>query len=204
MARAAAGDVLHAAHVVLLNQGSTEFGLIGKTFSVNYYRIRARGLLIPHVEYLIAWAQMIFGRAMTAKTPLHLQRFLLIHQRHKINRAMTGIAAHALCHVDAVIEIDEVRKLVHPRPLQRFTGAIAGTNRLKELRVRPDLRVAIHASLGRWNPGKTRSLNRCMAVAAIDAEAAYVMLMAKWNWLRLANTGVGDVRRTLDFIGDPS
>ena len=55
---------------------------------------------------------------MTAQAPFHLQRFLLVHQRHQVHRTVTCIAADALGDVNAVIEKNEVWKLVNARPLQ--------------------------------------------------------------------------------------
>lgn len=43
-----------------------------------------------------------------------------------------------------------------------------------------------------------------MAVAAVDAQAADVVLVAERDGLRLADSGVGDVGGTLDFHGHPA
>src|SRR5271154_6644057 len=141
---------------------------------------------------------------MATQTPLHLQRFLLIHQRHLVDWTVAGVAAHTLIDMNAVVEINEVRKLVHPRPLQRLASTVAGADGFEQLSIRPDLRVAVHAGLGGRNARETRSLNRSMAVAAVDAESGNVMLMAERRRLRLAHSGVGDVRRTLHLHCHPS
>ncbi len=117
---------------------------------------------------------------------------------------MAGIAADALGHVDTVVEVNEVRKLVDARPLQRFSGAVTGADRLKKLGIRPDLRVAVHAGLGRGNACETRGFDGCVAVATVDAQSRDVVLMAKGNGLRLANAGIRNERGTLDFIEDPA
>jgi len=62
---------------------------------------------------------------MTVETPFHLQRLLLPHERHAINLAVAGRAADALVHVNAVVEVDEVRQIVDARPLNRFAAAEA-------------------------------------------------------------------------------
>ena len=115
---------------------------------------------------------------------------------------MTGVAADALGHVDAVVEINEVGKLVDARPLQGFAGTVAGAHWLKQLGVGPDLRVAVHAGLRRGNPGETGSLNRGVAIAAIDAESGDVVLMAEGNGLRFANSSVGHEGRALNQVAD--
>lgn len=204
MARVATGYVFYAAHFVFLHQGCAQGDLIRERLAFELNRVRAARLLITHVEYLIARAQILFRRAMTAKAPLHLQRFLLIHQRHLVNRAMARVAADALGHVDAVIEKNEIGKLVHARPLQRFTSPITGAHWLKQLRVGPNLRMAVHAGFRRRNACETRRFDRSVAVAAIDAEPGHVMLMAERHWLRLAHAGVGNVRRSLNRVSDPS
>ena len=144
---------------------------------------------------------MLLRGAMAAETPLHLQAFLLVHQRHLIDRTMARVATDALGHMNAVVEIDEVGKLVDAGPLQRLAAAIAGSDGLEELRVGPDLRVAIHAGLGRRNAGKARGLDRGVAVTAVDAESGHVVLMAEGHRLRLAHSGIRYVRRALNLIG---
>src|ERR1700678_1572296 len=118
-----------------------------------------RRLLITHIENLLARTEVIFRSAMAAQTPLHLQRFLLIHERHLVDWTVAGIAAHALGHVNAVVEKNEVGKLIHPRPLQGLARAVAGADGLKELGIGPDLRVAVHAGFGGRNAGEARSFD---------------------------------------------
>src|SRR6266446_835733 len=43
-----------------------------------------------------------------------------------------------------------------------------------------------------------------MAVTAVDAKSGDMVLVAERDGLRLAHTGVGDVRRTLDLLRDPT
>jgi hypothetical protein len=82
-----------------------------------------------------------------------------------------------------MIEIDVVRKIVHSDPLNRFATAKAGTDRLEIRTLCPDLLVAIHASVGGGDPCRCGSLYGSVAIAAIDAVVAYVMLVAKLDWL---------------------
>src|SRR5258708_7721546 len=117
---------------------------------------------------------------------------------------MAGVAADALVHVNAVIEENEVGKLIHPRPVQGLTGAVAGADWFEQLSVSPDLRMAVNAGLGGRNAGEARGLDRGMAVTAVDAESGDMMLVAERDRLRLAHSGVGDVRRALDLHRDPT
>src|ERR1041385_938323 len=171
--------------------------------AVEDHRTRAGWRLVAHVEYLIARAEVVLRSAVTAEAPLHLQRFLLVHQRHRVDGAVAGIAADALGDVNAVIEINEVGGRVDPRPLQRLAAAIAGAHRFEQLGIGPDLRVAVHAGLGGRNAGKARSLDRSVAITAVDAQSGDVVLMAEGDGLRLAHSGESDIRRSLDRIADP-
>src|SRR5580704_8542603 len=160
MTRTATGNVFHIPHVVLLQKHRTKVNLIRKALTIDHNGVRARRLPILHVEHLIARTQILLRRSMATQAPLHLQRLLLIHERHLVDWTVTGVATYAFIDMNAVIEIDEVRKLVHPRPLQRLAGTEAGANWLEQRRVGPDLRVAVHASLGRRNSGEAGSLDR--------------------------------------------
>jgi len=201
---AAAGDVHYAAHLILLHQCCAQRGLIRIGLAVHRNWIRAARLLVFHVEDLIARAEVLLRSTMASEAPFHLQRFLLVHQRHLIDRAVARVAADTLGHVNAVVKENEVGERVDARPLQRFARAIAGADGLKQLGVRPDLRMAVHTGLRRRNPGETGGFDRCMAVAAVDAESGDVMLMAERNRLRLADAGRSHIRRALDDVEGPT
>src|SRR5688572_15183226 len=106
---------------------------------------------------------------------------------------MTGRAAYALRHVNAVIEIRILWKVVHPFPFDRLIVAKARTYGLEKFGVRPDLAVTIHASLRRRHAGRGRCFDRRVAVTAIDAVVAYVMLMTELNGLLLFEVSSGEV-----------
>ena len=139
---------------------------------------------------------------MAFQAPLHLQGFCLIHQGHLVDGAVTGVAADALGDVNAVIEKNEVRELINAGPLQRFAGTIAGPDRLKELGISPDLRVAIHARFRRRDSCEAGGLDRGVTITAVDAESGDVMLMAEWDRLRLADAGIGHKGRALHDVND--
>src|ERR1700688_1298115 len=141
---------------------------------------------------------------MAFQAPLHLQRILLVHQRHLVDRAVTGVAADSFIDMNTVVEKNEVGELVHARPLEALAGAVAGADWLQHLGVGPDLRVAVHASFRRRDSGEARSLNRGVAIAAVDAEAGNVMLVAEGDRLRLAHASIGYVGRALDLHRDPT
>src|SRR5262252_2367763 len=54
---------------------------------------------------------------MASDTPLHLQGVFLIDGRHIVDLTMARRTADALCYVDTVIEINELRQVMHAFPL---------------------------------------------------------------------------------------
>jgi hypothetical protein len=113
------------------------------------------------------------------EAPLHLQGVLRIHERHLINPPMARCAADAFVYVNGMIEIDEVRKVVNPNPGNRLAASPAITDWLEQLRIGPDLRVAIDTGLRGRNTGVARFLNRCMTVLALEAQTLDVVLVAE-------------------------
>src|SRR5258707_7734253 len=158
--------------------------------AVDLYRRRWGGLLVAHVEYLLSRTQKFFRRTVAVEAPLHLQRCLLVHERHLVHGPVAVVAANALGDVNAVVEIDEVGQLVDARPLERLAGSVAGANGLQHRSVRPNLRVAVHAGLGGRKARETRLFNRSVAVAAVDAKPGHVVLMAEGHRLRLSRSRV--------------
>src|ERR1700722_12455575 len=179
VAGAATGNVQHAAHIIFFYQGHAEIGLVRVALAVDRNRVRTVGWTVMHVEHLVAGTQIILRLAVTAHAPAHLQRFLLIHQRHAVDRSVAGVATNSLVDVNAVIEVHKIWKLVDARPLQRFSAAVAGADWLKQLSVGPDLRMAVHA------------------------ESGDVVLVAKRDRLRFAHAGISNVRRALNFVPHP-
>src|SRR5688572_9397068 len=89
--------------------------------------LRLRGRRpVAHRKDLAPRAHEALRVAVTVEAPLHLQRVLLQHQRHLIDPAMARFATHPLLHVDAVVEVNEIRQVVNPNPAQRLVVAEAG------------------------------------------------------------------------------
>ena len=57
--------------------------------------------------------------AVAVEAPFHLQRVLLPREVHQVDAPVAGDASDAFVHVDAVVEVDEVRQIVHLDPLDR-------------------------------------------------------------------------------------
>ena len=127
MTRATAGKHRRSRNVVLPHQLLPFLGLIV-----------IRGWPI-HLEHFGLWPDEHLGLAMTLDAPLHLKRRRLISQRHQVNSSVTRRTADTLVYVNAVIEIDEVREIVDPRPPDRFSGSPAFAYRFQIGAVRPNL-----------------------------------------------------------------
>ncbi len=136
---------------------------------------------------------------MTFQTPLHLQRLRLRNDRHLIDAAMTGRTADAFVDVNRVIEIGEVRQIMHAYPFKRLSVFETFTHRLEIRTIGPNLLVAIHAHRGRGNTGGRRCLDRRVAITAIDTVIAHVMFVAELNWLLALDVGAGVPTRPRDF-----
>src|SRR5258708_40090430 len=88
-------------------------------------------------------------------------------------------------------------------PDDRLSRGIAVADRLEHSGVRPDLGVAVHARLRRWYAGEVRDLDRGMAIAAVDAEAGHVVLMAERDWLHPCDSLIRKVGGADDATDDP-
>src|SRR5580700_7199938 len=116
---------------------------------------------------------------------------------------MTGVAAHALINMNAVVEINEVGQVVDPGPHQRIAAAKTFPYRFQQPGVRPYLRVAIHASPGGRNSSEARGFDRSMAVAAINSQSGHMMLMAERDRLRPRHFSVSNIGRALQLQHRP-
>jgi hypothetical protein len=136
-----------------------------------------------HVEDLITRPDKLLRFPVASDTPLHLKRIDLPDRRHEIDPAVAGRATNTLFHVDAVIEIDKVGEVMNTRPLERLIVLPACTNRLEISARRKQLRVAIHARLGRRQACARCNLDRRMTVTAIETIITYVMFVGELDRL---------------------
>ena len=104
MTRRTAGQLVRGANFVFCRELLAEFLLIRRRFPI-------------HVEDLISRTQILFGIAVAVQAPLHIQRRSLEHQRHLVDRTVASGAANPFVDVNAVIEIDVIRKAMHAHPL---------------------------------------------------------------------------------------
>lgn len=68
---------------------------------------------------------------VTIEAPLHMQCVGTPCQRHLVDVAVTYLARHTFVHVNAMIEIGKIRKVMHPNPLEWLEGLVARAYRLQ-------------------------------------------------------------------------
>src|SRR6185437_4793530 len=101
---------------------------------------------------------------MALQTEKHIQRLYLPHLEHLVYATMTAHATDARIDVGAVVEVDIIRELVNPDPLDRLPRGIAFADFFKQRAIRFHLRVAVHANLGRRDSGVGGLVYGVMAV----------------------------------------
>ena len=153
-----------------------------------------RGWLPIHAEDVLAGPYKPLRITVALQTPLHIQRVLAPHKRHLIHSSVAGHTAHAFVDMNAVIEIDEARQVVHPCPLDRLSGSETLAHRFQNRALRPDLGMATHADLGGRNPGERGLFHRSVAVTAIDAVVTDVVFVAELNRLAARDADLCHVR----------
>jgi hypothetical protein len=156
-----------------------------------------------HIEDFRTRPHKILRTAMTFQTPFHLQRISLRHHRHLIDAAVTGRAADAFADMNRVIEISEVRQVVHANPFQGLARFETGAYRLEIRTVGPNLFVTVHADRRRRHAGRRGRLNRGVAVTTVDAVIADVMLVTELDWLLAFDPLAGVPSRASDLCRDP-
>jgi len=156
-----------------------------------------------HRKHFFPGPDELLGIAVTSQTPFHVQRSYLIRERHLVHAAVTRRAAHTFVDVDAVVEIGEVRKIVHASPSNRFARAPALADRFQIRTVSPDLCVTTHTGPSRGDSRKSALLNRSVAIAAIDAVVADMMFVAELNRLLARKKSLCVVRRPVEFQQEP-
>jgi hypothetical protein len=148
-----------------------------------------------HDEDLIARAQEPGGLPMTVQAPFHVKGLIPPHQLHLVHLPMARDAADTFVNMDAVIEIDKIRKIVNSCPRDRPVFPIAAPDRFQRWTIRPDLRVTIHAGLGGRDSGEGRVFDRRMTVSTIDSQSGDVVLVAEWNRLVAHDADLGHIGR---------
>jgi hypothetical protein len=86
-------------------------------------------------------------------------------------------------NVNAVIEVNEVRQIVHASPMDRTVFSKARPYWFEHRTIGPNLGVAVHAGLRRRDSGKRTLLDRRVTKPAVDSDSRDVMFMTERNRL---------------------
>ena len=157
--------------------------VVDKFFS--QFPLRGAGWGLPvEVGDLVQRAKMILRGTMALETPAHALGFGVVDDLHVIHLAVAGHATDAPVHVNCMVEVDVVRRLVNANPGNRIAGFPGFADRGQFWAQRFDLGVAVHAGLCPWNVGVGRFLHPSMAVTAIHSELVDVQRVIKSHRLR--------------------
>ena len=122
--------------------------------------------------------------------------------RHLIHPPVTGGTASALLHVNAVIEINNIRQLIDAGPMERLLSRDALSHRLQHVSFGPDLRMTGQAGFGGRQARESGSFDGGVAVTTIKTESGDVVLMAKWDGLRERHILFSRIRRSIYGVHD--
>jgi hypothetical protein len=161
------------------------------------------GLRVLHIENKISRPDVHFGIPVAVQAPRHRERLGLPGERHFVHTAVATGAADALVNVNTMIEIDKVRQVVNPGPLNGFAGSVTLPHGLQRRRHCPHFRMAIHACLSGRYTGEFRCLHRVMAIPAVNSKASGVMFMTERHGLLAGDVLAGFVRRSHDHRSRP-
>lgn len=146
------------------------------------------------VRDFVGWANVRIRIAMAFQAPGHRDWLNNLDNVHLVDAAVALDARYALRYVSTVIEVNEVRQIVHACPIDRFAGGQALSNWLqgdarrvdgsvlrRTARVRTAMAVA--AGFGRRNCRMTGLFDRVVTVTAVHFQASCMQLMAEGDWL---------------------
>src|SRR4051812_46678970 len=74
----------------------------------------------PMANHAVGEALLHVWLAVAGKAVPHIKDFFFPHDRHLLHVAMARGAGHSLCNVNAVVEVNVLRKPVDPIPLNRL------------------------------------------------------------------------------------
>jgi len=156
-----------------------------------------RGLIrIVDLEDILPRPDVTFRMPMAIQAPFHLQALCAPSQRHGPHGTVARGAAYSLVHMNAVVEIDEIRQTVHLDPLDGFIASIALTDWVKVGGSTEQNRMAVHTNLRWGNSRISGGFHARVAVSAVDPVVADMVFVAKLHRLRLRDELIGHVRRT--------
>ena len=106
-----------------------------------------RRRIVDRVENVLLGPDVALRMLMAIDAPTHVESVLPPRDRHLSKLPMARGTTDPFADMNAVIEIHKVGKRVYPVPHDRFACAVTGAHRLQHRGVRPQLRMAGHASV---------------------------------------------------------
>lgn len=94
-----------------------------------------------------------------------------------------------------MMEVHKVWQVMNSHPLQRLLGLPALMKGREHFAVDPDLRMAAQAEFAGWHTCRSFSVDRAMAVLAVDPDLSSMMLVAEGNGLRSDHANFREIRR---------
>lgn len=167
------------------------------------HNLLVRGMGVAHVKHFRFGPDVHLRVAVAVQAPAHRERGGLPGQRHTVDSSMALGTAEPFIYMNAVIEIHEIGQVIDSCPLNRPSRFVAYAHRREIRRSRPQLGMTVHTSLSRWDIRKRRDFNGNMAIAAVQAESAYVMRVTKRKGLLARHILFHFVWGAHDLIPDP-
>ena len=130
---------------------------------------------------------------MALEAPFHIQGVFLVHERHLVDLAMTGLTSYTLADMDVMLEVDEIGQIVDTCPTQCHIIPVTGADRLEDGSLGPNHRVTGHAGFGRGDTGKSRGFYRGVAVPAVDTHTSHMVFVTERDRLILRNSNLAYV-----------
>ena len=191
MASAAIRQAAARIDVILPNELRALRGLVRRRVPVHVINFRAR-------------PDEILRLAVAFQTPLHVKRLRPPRDRHLVDLAVTSRAADAFRDVNAVIEIDEVRQIVHAVPA-RSACLVRGSRALERASALPSRSASDTSCRCRWrDSGEGGFFDRSMAVATVDAVIEHMMFVTERHGLRERHVHVSRVGRPKNRVSSPA
>lgn len=155
-------------------------------------------------------AEVLFRSLVAIKAPRHRLALCLIDDFHLIDVAVAALAGNSAIHVSGMVEINVIRRLVNPDPLDRL-AVVAGIADIHRLMKRRELRavflnvlVAVPAGISRRYVRMAGNIDERVTIPTVETELIDVDFVRKWDrlgrliadhlrlWRRIIGEGQGD------------
>ena len=162
--------------------GGSQFHLIYQFRAITFGRPFLRGFPIQ-VKHLRLRPHVFVRVAVTIQTERHAEGFRVPHFIHLINRPVAFHAGNPAVHMDGVVEINIIRRLMNLNPRHRLIVFETLADRLQSRIIGQHGGVAFHAGLRGRNIGVPGFINIVVAVTTINPHLIGMHIVRKGNRL---------------------